>query len=61
MPKISHFLLNLTDINERTDGQMVGQMVGQTDGHTDGQTDGRTDISNYRVASLLKKVKKGNK
>ena len=57
MPKISHFPLNLTDINERTDGQMVGQ----TDGHTDGQTDGRTDISNYRVASLLKKVKKGNK
>ena len=44
---------------------MVGQMVGQTDGHTDGQTDGqtdgRTDISNYRVVSLLKKVKKGNK
>ena len=40
----SRFPLNLGD----------GHTDGRTDGQTYGQTDGRKDISNYRVASLLK-------
>ncbi len=38
----SRFPLNLTD--------------GQTEGQTGGKTDGQTDISNYRVASLLRRT-----